>query len=227
MDSDKLNRHGWGESTQVRSPVTATIHIETEPSGPAYIAPDGIGLTHQSLAEALAEPGFSIADAKAFARNAHAAGVVKHYGRSRADKLTAHLYRADAALALAVMFRASEAGFASPGVRKAIGEAVQRAFTDDELPGGMKREDAPRSAGILVLVLYATGQRNYVLDLAFFKKPGERRPVVAARIRQEVDGISGGTRFPDATDALELRSSWTCHLDPVIAHLTRPKAKVH
>jgi hypothetical protein len=207
--------------------VTATIHIEAEPSRPAHIAPDGMGLTHQSLAEALAEPGFTIADAKAFVRNAHAAGAVKHYSRARADGRESYFYRADAALAAAVIYRASEAGFASPEARRAIGEAIQRAFTDAELPGGMRRDEAPRSPGIWVLAMCSMGQKNFALDLAFFKKHGERRPVVAARIRQEVQGQSVGTSFPDATEDLELRSSWTCHLDPVITHLTRPKAKVH
>ena len=207
--------------------MTATIDIETAPPRPSYVVHDGLGLTHQSLAEALAEPGFSIADAKVFCRNAHAAGIVKHYGRSRGDRLESHLYRADAALALAVLRRASEAGFAAPAVRKAIAEAIQRPFTDAELPGGLQREEAPRSPGAWVMALYAAGQRNYAVDLAFFKNPGERNPVVAARIRQEVQGQSVGTSFPDATDDLEMRSSWTCFLDPVMAHLTRPKAKVH
>lgn len=207
--------------------MTATLQIETEHSRPAHIAPNDIGLTHDDLAHALSEPGFKIEDARAFCRNAHAAGYVRHYGRGRANKAAPHLYRADAALALAVIYRAAEAGFASPDVRKAIGEAVQRAFTDSELPAGMRRDEVPRSPGVWVLAMCGIGQKNFALDLAFFKRPGERRPVVAARIRQEVQGQSVGTSFPDATDDLELRSSWTCHLDPVIAHLSRPKAKVH
>jgi len=207
--------------------VTTLTHTEAELSRSAHIAPNDLGLTHQSLAEALAEPGFTIADAKAFARNTHAAGQIKHYSRARADGRESHLYRADAALAVSVIYRAVEAGFASPEVRRAIGEAIQRPFTDDELPGHLKRAEAPRSVGIWVMAVSSMGARNFALDLGFFKKPGERRVIVAARIRQEVSGQSVGTSFPDATDALELRSSWTCHLDPVIAHLTRPKPKAH
>ena len=149
---------------------------ETEAERAVYIAHDRVGLTHQVLAEAIAEPGLSIADAKAFIRNMGAAGYVKPYGRGRADKRTPHLYRPDAALALAA---------------------------------------------------YADGFCNFAADIAFFHQPGQRKPLVSARYRQMQDGTERGTNFAPEAVGLELRSSWTCPLDPVLAHLMRRREAIH
>lgn len=198
---------------------------EAESAGRAvYIEPDQVGLTHQVLAEAISEPGFRVADAKAFIRNAAAAGHVKPYGRSRADKRAAHLYRPDAALALAVLLRASEAGFVSPDARKALGQALQK-WQPGDMPG--PKDEIPRSPGVLIMAAYAEGYRNFAVDLAFFHTPGQREAVIGARYRQTVDGMDRGTNFPGETHGLELRSNWTCPLDPVLAHLSRRRGAVH
>lgn len=189
-----------------------------------YIAHDRVGLTHQVLAEALAEPGLPIADAKAFIRNMGAAGYVKPYGRGRTDKRTPHLYRPDAALALAVLLRASEAGFSSPDARKALGQAIQNWRPGDE-PGPL--ELIPRSPGALIVASYAEGFRNFAADIVFFRQPGARKPLVAARYRQVQDGVTRGTNFPPEAAALEVRSSWTCPLDPVLSHLMRRRGATH
>ncbi|MEP2681232.1 MAG: hypothetical protein ABJP44_06080 [Sulfitobacter sp.] len=197
---------------------------ETDNERAVHIAHDCVGLTHQVLAEALAEPGFKVADAKAFIRNMAAAGYVKPYGRGRADKRTAHLYRPDAALALGVLLRASEAGFSSIAVRKALGSAMQNWQPGDE-PGPL--DDIPRSPGTLIMAAYAEGARNFVTDLAFFRQPEMREPLIGVRYRQNSNGMDRGTNFPAETAELDVRSSWTCPLDPVLAHLMRHKSTTH
>lgn len=216
-----------GESSRERFVMTAETHSEEVSSATEralYIQPGRVGLTHQALAEALAEPGFSVADAKAFIRNMRAAGYVLPYGRGRADKRAPHLYRPDAALALAVLHRASEAGFASPAVRKALGQAMQRWQSGDE-PG--PRDLIPRSPGMLILAAAAQGARLFAVDLAFFHRPGQRLPLIGVRYRQQVDGIDRGTNFPPETEGLEIRSSWTCPLDPILSHLMRRREATH
>ncbi|MGR3638744.1 hypothetical protein [Alterinioella nitratireducens] len=197
---------------------------ETEAERAVYIAHDRVGLTHQVLAEAIAEPGLSVADAKAFIRNMGAAGYVRPYGRGRADKRTPHLYRPDAALALAVLLRASEAGFSSPDARKALGHAIQNWQPGDE-PGPL--DLIPRSPGTLIMAAYADGFRNFAADIAFFHQPGQRKPLVSARYRQMQDGTERGTNFAPEAVGLELRSSWSCPLDPVLAHLMRRREAIH
>lgn len=199
--------------------------LETPRTSVSIIAPDDMGLTHANLAEALSEPGFSYLDAKAFCRNAHISGVVKHYARSR-DPKAAFLYRPDAALALGILKRASDAGFAHPAARLAIGEATQN-WRNEDLPHGLPRASLPRSPGTWLLAMYANGQRNFSLDLGFFQMPGKAVPVIGARFRQSHGDLTQGTNFPTETEELEMRSSWTCFLDPVMAHLSRPKTVRH
>ena len=204
------------EATQTRN--------ETDAERVLYIEHDGVGLTHQVLAEALAEPGFPVHESKAFVRNMRAAGYVKPYNRGRADKRSAYLYRPDAALALGVLLRASDAGFVSQEVRKVLGLSIQK-WRDADRPGSAGT--VPRSPGALILAAYAEGHRNFAADLAFFRQPGKREPLIAARYRQEADGMTRGTNFAEETEGLEVGSSWTCPLDQIMAHLMRRKGAVH
>lgn len=201
-------------------PVEPRSATSTRPDRALYIEHDGTGLTHQALGEALAEEGWTVTEAKVFARNMAAAGYVKSYAHGRADKREPRLYRPDAALALAVIHRAAEAGFVSPAVRKALGEAMQKWPKGQELPG-------PRSPGTFIMGVFAEGQRNFGLDLTFFRQPGRKEPVIGVRFRQATSEGDRGTNFPDATDQLVIRSSWTCPLDPILSHLMRRRAATH
>lgn len=196
----------------ISTPATDTA--EGARQAAPHVPPAALGFTVMRIAEALAEDGFPAALAHNFVRNMTASGHVTPYTRTRADGRGDKLYRADAVLTFAVLHRAGQAGFKGEALA-ALSAALLK--WPVEMP-----DDQPRSPAALSLILWGSGERNFGVDLGIYRQPGQRQPVFGARVRQEATETTRQTPFPDAVEGLELLSSWTCLVDPLLAHLSRP-----
>ncbi len=106
-----------------------------------------------------------------------------------------------------------------------MGAAVQRWQPgDDPAPGDVA---GPRSPGVFIMSMFAQGQLGYTVNVTFFHQPGKAEPLVGVRLWQQVGHAGQGTNYPPESEDLEIRSLWTCDLDPILLHLMRRRAATH
>lgn len=196
--------------------------------GPFYIpdAPaDEKGLRVSDIARALAEPGFDIRQASTFIHTLLAAGRIRPYGRTRADKRQAHLFRADQVLIAAIQHRMIEAGIVAGPALQAATLSLD-SWNDADLPPDGERP-APNPAA-WVMRGYLSGFRDFGFEMIAVRnvgtedKPGRGQLVHRARVRHLPS--NSGTSFHMPGHGWVRRSVFALDLDVILGHITREKA---
>lgn len=197
--------------------------------GPRYVpqidGERGMIVTEEA-ARALAEPGFPIKKASVFFRNLAIGGYVHPYSRQRSGK-RAYYYKPDQVVIAAILHRMGQAGLNGEEQRRAASQALSSANLDamGMTPGDM--ETAPPGAlmppAMKVLLGYLQGQRNFCFELATQRDTKRGDVLHTARVRQAGNPeATFGSMFIIQPGSV-IDSVYAVDLDPVLAHLTRPR----
>ena len=207
-----------------------TDQIAAERYGGAALIPtitddDAPLIETATAARALAEPGFTKADAAALWHNLLAGGLIHPRGRKRTGR-RAYSFDAGAVVVAAVMYRLSEAGIVNTAMRQAVSLALNSWQAEDigrseaDIQSGAPFPDVPRSPALWALIEHLNGTRDLSFQIRTLRCQKSGRVVYAARV---CDAEGRGSNFPPQPESYVVRSAIIIGLDDLLAHITRAK----
>jgi len=207
--------------------------LETYP-GPFVVddttVPDAKGITKALAARALAEPGFEADKAAVWWKNTVARGLLHPYRRQVSAARPHFLYRFDQVFIAAVLHRMSEAGHAGEEVYASAALALNSfqildLMTQADLDTGKPVPVSnARNPACWVIANYSGGWRGFDFEFCTFCHKTTGQVLNLGRVHHRE--TASGTDWHLGAEWTR-RSVWAVELDPIIAHLTRPKPKAH